>query len=93
MIVKPLMKSGLVDQLPNAAAMMSELRNGHRQYSSHIGTWTPAAIDADRAGYERALVRVIDILRTMIEREERLLYWPALKLLHGEDTARTGKAG
>lgn len=93
MIIKPLTQSGLVDQLPHAAAMMSELRHGHGQYSNHVGTWTVAAIEADRAGYEKALVRVIGILHSMIEREERLLYWPALKLLHGDEAAQTGKAG
>ncbi|MBB5984501.1 hemerythrin domain-containing protein [Sphingobium lignivorans] len=89
-IVRPLMGSGRIDQIPGAAALIAECRAGHGAYSDHVRRWTLPAIDADRAGYAQALSQMLDQLRAMMEREERLLYWPALRLL---GAARETQAG
>lgn len=89
-IIKPLIESGKVDQLPDAAALIAEIRVGHGIYSDHVRKWTLQAIELDRAGYADALVEMIDFVRKMITREENLLYWPALRALAAKPTDQTG---
>jgi hypothetical protein len=89
-IIKPLMESGKLDQIPEAAALISEIRNGHSVYSDHVRKWTLHAVEIDRAGYADALTKLIDYLRKMIAREENFLYWPALRALTAKPTDQTG---
>ena len=89
-IVKPLVASGRVHELPEAAALIAEIRSGHHVYSNHVRKWTLQAVEIDRAGYAEALVEMIDYLRRMTTREENLLYWPALKLLMSDRPGATG---
>lgn len=89
-IITPLIESGQIEKLPEAATLISEIRAGHGLYSDHVRKWTIQAVDLDRAGYAAALVEMIDYLRKMTAREENLLYWPALRLLSARRTDQTG---
>lgn len=89
-IIKPLVASGRVDEIPGAANLISDIRSGHRTYSDHVRSWTLQSVELDRAGYAEALVGMVDFLRKMTTREENLLYWPALRLLNGKSPERTG---
>jgi hypothetical protein len=82
MIFTPLIASGRIDELPGAAEVIADIRKAHGIYSDHVGKWTIKAVEADREGYAEALVWMIDFLRALIVREESILYWPALRLLH-----------
>lgn len=81
MIVGPLMASGRIEELPQAADMLAEIREGRGVYSDHIRKWTPQAIERDRDGYADSLVVLIDFIKGVFAREEAQLYWPVLKLL------------
>ena len=89
-IIKPLVESGRVHEIPEAAALIAEIRAGHGRYSNHVRQWTLQAVELDREGYAEALVEMIDYLRKLIAREENLLYWPALKLITAARSDATG---
>lgn len=81
MIIRPLLASGRIDELPAAKAAIAAIRESRAHYSNHVGKWNPAAIKADWDGYVAALVAMIDYLKPVLVHEERDLYWPALRLL------------
>jgi hypothetical protein len=89
-IIKPLLASGRVDEIPGAANLIADIRIGHTTYSNHVRSWTLQAVELDRAGYAEALIGMIDYLRKMTAREENLLYWPALRLLNSKSPEQTG---
>ena len=84
MIVRPLLASGRVDELPGAMDAIAAIREARAHYSNHVGKWTLAAIQADLPGYAEALVGMIDYLKRVVAAEERDLYWPALRLLNAQ---------
>jgi hypothetical protein len=81
LIMKPLLVSGRVSELPGAAAIIGEIRASYSFYSTHANRWTMRAIEADRQGYAQALTGMLDHLRGIIMREETLLYLPVIRLL------------
>ena len=81
MIVRPLLASGRIDELPGAQDAIVAIREARALYSGHVGKWTPAAIQADWDGYGEAITDMIDKFRQRAAMEERELYWPALRLL------------
>ena len=84
MIIRPLLASGRIDEIPGAQEAIVAIRESRAHYSNHVGRWTLAAIQADWDGYAAALVEMIDYLKRLIAHEERALYWPALKLLQAQ---------
>ena len=87
LIVRPLLASGRIDEIPGAMEVIAAIRESRAHYSNHVGRWTLAAVQADWDGYGEALVGMIDYLRRVLLREERELYWPALRLLNGTTPA------
>ncbi len=71
MIVRPLFASGRIDELPGAQEAIAVIREARAHYSSHVGQWTPAAVQADREGYTEALVGMIDDLKRACWRGKR----------------------
>ncbi len=89
LIVRPLLGSGRADELPAAQAAIIAIREARARYSSHVGRWTPAAIQANREGYIEAVTDMIDALKPLLIQEERDLYMPVVRLLR-EEAARAG---
>ena len=90
MIVRPLLASGRIDELPGAQEAIVAIRQARAHYSSHVGKWTPAAIQADWDGYGEAITDMIDRFQQRAAMEERDLYWPALRLLQGTPSGMGG---
>lgn len=81
LIFVPFMAAGGFDRLPEVQPHVHAIRLEWLNYSTHVRNWTPAAIEADRDGYVRAVEHRVDILRTMTAYEEREVYGPILHLL------------
>jgi hypothetical protein len=81
LIMHPLLASGRVDELPEAAAIIAEIRISRRYFSDHASRWTMEAVHADRDGYAHALDEMIGVIRAITAREEAGLYGPVLALL------------
>lgn len=81
MIIRPLLASGRIDELPRAREALAAIRESRARYSNHVGKWSVAAVLADWDGYAADLVGMIDYLKQVLDQEERDLYWPALHLL------------
>jgi hypothetical protein len=92
MIIRPLLASGRIDELPGAHDAIAAIRESRAHYSNHVGKWTIAAIQADWDGYAQALVSMIDYLKRVLAQEEKNLYWPALHLLESQASRHDGPA-
>lgn len=90
LIIKPLLASGRMDEIPGAAEIIAHMRQAHRDYSVHVGRWTLQAMEGDWEGYVRAIAPLIEDMHATMAREEELLYRPALKLLAEGRASRAG---
>jgi len=86
LIMRPLLASGRADEVPEAMAVIGEIRAAMSYYGQHANRWTMAAVDADRDGYAEALGQLIDFMRNAMAREETELYAPVLALLRSNAT-------
>jgi hypothetical protein len=81
LIIRPLLATGRIDEIPGARDTIVAIRESRAQYSNHVGKWTRGAIHADWDGYVHEMTDMIERLKQILAREERELYRPALQLL------------
>jgi len=80
-ILSPFYQGGCIDLLPQVKPLMTEIREMWMEYSQHIRTWTPSAIQDDWDGYCAATAERVRIMKRMAVREEEEIYHPVLDLL------------
>ncbi len=81
LLLRPLIASGRINEIPQADAVLADIREGRTVYSDHIRKWTPQAIDADFTGYVAAVTDLVERTNMLARREETDLYRPAYDLL------------
>jgi hypothetical protein len=88
LIVQPLLTSGRACELPDAEAIIEDIRETRRISAEYAGRWTMAAVEADRDGYAAALDEMVAFIREVTAREEEQLYRPVIALLRHDAACR-----